>query len=201
MPDVSSIGPKRPCRRPPATLHGVVFDIFGWEPQRRGVAARILLEAAVCPALDAGWRPVRVTKTRQIKNSPNKNRPVLPGGFAVQKSLRLLATAEASRPPPGAARLGLIRCRGGGLRRGGGRRWLRPAARDWRRCVGLGVDQEANLFAHGRAAPRGSFGFLSGFLLHGCTSRLLLTAILMRSLGRWRNGNRFGLNNRRRRLG
>jgi hypothetical protein len=27
-------------------LHGVVFDIFGWEPQRRGVAARILLEAA-----------------------------------------------------------------------------------------------------------------------------------------------------------
>ncbi len=29
MPDVSSIGPKRPCRGPPATLHGVVFDIFG----------------------------------------------------------------------------------------------------------------------------------------------------------------------------
>ena len=42
MPDVSSIGPKRPCRRPPATLHGVVFDIFGWEPQRRGMAASIL---------------------------------------------------------------------------------------------------------------------------------------------------------------
>ena len=31
-PDVSSIGPTRPCRRLPATLHGVVFDIFGWEP-------------------------------------------------------------------------------------------------------------------------------------------------------------------------
>ena len=46
MPDVSSIGPKRPCRRPRATLHGVVFDIFGWEPWRRGVVARILLEAA-----------------------------------------------------------------------------------------------------------------------------------------------------------
>jgi len=43
---VSSIGPKRPCRRPPATLHGVVFDIFGREPQRRGLAARILPEAA-----------------------------------------------------------------------------------------------------------------------------------------------------------
>ena len=27
-------------RRPPATLHGVVFDIFGWEPQRRGVSSR-----------------------------------------------------------------------------------------------------------------------------------------------------------------
>jgi len=27
-------------------LHGVVFDIFGWEPPRRGVAAGILLEAA-----------------------------------------------------------------------------------------------------------------------------------------------------------
>jgi len=27
-------------------LHGVVFDIFGWGPQRRGVVARILLEAA-----------------------------------------------------------------------------------------------------------------------------------------------------------
>jgi len=46
LPDVSSVGPKRPCRRPPATLHGVVFDIFGWEPKRRGVAARILPEAA-----------------------------------------------------------------------------------------------------------------------------------------------------------
>src|SRR5712692_2028263 len=28
LPDVSGIGPKRPCRRPPATLHGVVFDIL-----------------------------------------------------------------------------------------------------------------------------------------------------------------------------
>jgi len=27
-------------------LHGVVFDIFGWEPPRRGLAARILPEAA-----------------------------------------------------------------------------------------------------------------------------------------------------------
>jgi hypothetical protein len=27
-------------------LHGVVFDIFGWEPKRRDEAARILLEAA-----------------------------------------------------------------------------------------------------------------------------------------------------------
>src|SRR6267154_4440246 len=30
----------------PATLHGVVFDIFGRESRRRGVAARSLLEAA-----------------------------------------------------------------------------------------------------------------------------------------------------------
>src|SRR5712671_7479307 len=45
-PTCQVLPPKRPCRRPPATLHGVVFDIFGWEPQRRGAAARILLEAA-----------------------------------------------------------------------------------------------------------------------------------------------------------
>jgi hypothetical protein len=29
LPDVSSIGSKRRFRRPTATLHGVVFDIFG----------------------------------------------------------------------------------------------------------------------------------------------------------------------------
>jgi hypothetical protein len=45
-PTCQVLPPKRPCRRPPATLHGVVFDIFCWEPQRRGAAARILLEAA-----------------------------------------------------------------------------------------------------------------------------------------------------------
>jgi hypothetical protein len=29
LPDVSTIGSKRRFRRPTATLHGVVFDIFG----------------------------------------------------------------------------------------------------------------------------------------------------------------------------
>jgi hypothetical protein len=33
LPDLSSIGSKRRFRRPMATLHGVVFDIFG---RRRG---------------------------------------------------------------------------------------------------------------------------------------------------------------------
>jgi hypothetical protein len=27
---------EHPCRRLRATLHGVVFDIFGWEPRRPG---------------------------------------------------------------------------------------------------------------------------------------------------------------------
>jgi len=31
--DVSSIGPKHRRRRPPVTLHGVVFNIFGREPK------------------------------------------------------------------------------------------------------------------------------------------------------------------------
>src|SRR6266545_2518901 len=35
-PTCQVLPPRRPCRRPPAALHGVVFDIFGWEPQRRG---------------------------------------------------------------------------------------------------------------------------------------------------------------------
>ena len=35
-PTCQVLPPKRPCRRLPATLHGVVFDIFGWEPKRRG---------------------------------------------------------------------------------------------------------------------------------------------------------------------
>jgi hypothetical protein len=35
LPDVSSIRPKHPCRRLPATLHGVVFDIFCWELKPR----------------------------------------------------------------------------------------------------------------------------------------------------------------------
>src|SRR5712675_186231 len=30
--------PKHPCRRLPATLHGVVFDIFVWEPPLRGAS-------------------------------------------------------------------------------------------------------------------------------------------------------------------
>ena len=46
MPDVSSIGPKRPCRRPPAYLAWGCFRYFCWKPQRRGEAARLLLEAA-----------------------------------------------------------------------------------------------------------------------------------------------------------
>ena len=52
-PDVSSIGPTRPSRQLPGTLHGVVFDILLGEPPRRGMAAGILLEAA------RRWRDLR----------------------------------------------------------------------------------------------------------------------------------------------
>ena len=61
----------------------------------------------------------------------------------------------------------------------------------------LGVDQEAHLFAHGRAAPRGSFGLLSGLLVHRRTRRFLRHLFSGLSLGRRRNG--LGLDHRRRR--
>src|SRR5712691_2938056 len=58
----------------PATLHGVVFDIFGREPQRRGVAARILLEAAHAGEAFAAtkWRPS--PDSNRKFTSPNRER-------------------------------------------------------------------------------------------------------------------------------
>jgi len=38
-PTCQIFGPNRRLRRPPATLHGVVFDIFGREPRRPGATA------------------------------------------------------------------------------------------------------------------------------------------------------------------
>jgi hypothetical protein len=59
LPDVSSIGSKRRFRRPPATLHGVVFDIFGGSPATRRdcetsclkahMLARLLLQQSGAP--------------------------------------------------------------------------------------------------------------------------------------------------------
>jgi hypothetical protein len=31
LPDVATVAQGIPCQRLPATLHGVVFDIFGWK--------------------------------------------------------------------------------------------------------------------------------------------------------------------------
>jgi hypothetical protein len=85
-------------------------------------------------------------------STKQKNRPVLPGGFAVQKCLLLFAAAETARPPSGAARLAIICCLRlrSGLRRGRGNRWLWRAVIDrCRHWVRPGFDQEAHLFAHG----------------------------------------------------
>jgi hypothetical protein len=79
---------------------------------------------------------------------PNKNRPVLPGGFSSQKSDCLFAVAEAPRPPTGLAGLAIVLSTGCRLGRGGGRR-LRRAVTDRYRRIRLGIDQEAYLFAHG----------------------------------------------------
>jgi hypothetical protein len=74
LPDVSSITPqKRPCRRPPATLHGVVFDIFGWEPKRRDVAARILLEAAYA---NEAFAVAKVARPKRFELLTPKPRPL-----------------------------------------------------------------------------------------------------------------------------
>ena len=120
MPDVSSIGPKRPCRRPPATLHGVVFDIFGWELQRRGVAARILLEAAHAGEAFsvAEWRARRDSNFRSgflvkmssgdflfdLNRSLDSDRAPGSGFSREQTSARHssmdLVTLPASRPAP-----------------------------------------------------------------------------------------------------
>ena len=72
--------------------------------------------------------------------------------------------------------------------------WLAASDRSGR--IGLGIDQEAYLLAHGRAPPRGSFGLLGGLHLggHRSSSRFLLAAIRLLKLRRWRNW--FGLNYR-----
>ena len=59
------------------------------------------------------------------------------------------AGADAEADAGGAAGLGVGCCVGSGLGRGRGRRWLRLAAISWRRCIRLGFDQEADLFAYG----------------------------------------------------
>jgi hypothetical protein len=78
-----------------------------------------------------------------------KNRPVLPGGSRFQIRF-LFAVAEAARPPSRASGLGVARCSLIALRSRlrGGRRRRGPASAGLCR-VGLGLRQEAHLFAHG----------------------------------------------------
>src|SRR5712675_1264303 len=65
--------PKHPCRRLPATLHGVVFDIFVWEPPLRGGEISCLKPHT--PA-----RPARGVQRRA--RSRLRGRAVLAGGLA-----------------------------------------------------------------------------------------------------------------------
>jgi hypothetical protein len=83
LPDVSSAGPKRPHWRPSATLHGVVFDIFGWEPKRRGMAARIPPDDAVSAyilSLNGVLPENAVLDVRALSEIKMPNRKMFVGG-------------------------------------------------------------------------------------------------------------------------
>jgi hypothetical protein len=67
--------PARKFRRAdPKTIRGNRSCAWWWADTGEITPPRILVrvgerfQAKACPALDAGWRPVRVKKTRQIKN-------------------------------------------------------------------------------------------------------------------------------------
>ena len=99
--------------------------LVGVVPFLAGSLVKNALGAALVPATGACSIVAdnsAITRTRdriRCDLAEIKNRPVLPGGFSVSKcALRLLAVAEAPRPPTGLARLGVGRRLGGGLGRG-----------------------------------------------------------------------------------
>ena len=77
MPDVSSITSKASLPAPACYFAWGCFRYFCWEPQRRGAAARILLEAAHASEAFA------VAKCRTISAQNCEPKVVFP--FAVQR--------------------------------------------------------------------------------------------------------------------
>src|SRR6266852_5732862 len=77
--------PRRPYDREPGNA-GLLADFGHLDPLR---ASRARFRAKACPALDAGWVPVRVKKTRQNKRlaqAVDRRQPPSPAGTGVPDS-------------------------------------------------------------------------------------------------------------------